>query len=1036
MIFKDPRPFLRPLRWATALLLPFGMLLSLNAPLDEWQRWEFRLLIVLLGIYVFAMTDYVMPRFWARAWMIYANIVVTCAVIGVIDYLLHQVDLTPLYLVVILAAAMLWDRRAALFAAALATILKPGVALLLGVQPPAEIGLGLIDPSIYFVSALLVSQLTHALTHRWQAAAAEAAEQGQELKRRNEELAGLDEIGQAFGSLDDLPTAFRQVTERIARLLNAEMCLLARFEFKAGRVYGMPPGFGLTDQEIENFQYQVDRKIVEFWDITKNEHLILNDLAGVPATIAQYAQSIHLRQVVAARMMWRGMPTGMIFVANRRDGRPFGEEDAHLLGILAGQGAMVTENVRLYREAQTSLSDVTRLYAISTELAAQSNPDKIPMGVVLAAAEALNAPAATIALLDESTGNLEYVATFGVPDVALKLPFRENGVAMTVLRTGKPRFVEDTQAAQDVSPLLAGVWSLRAFACLPIQHGEKRIGVLYVDHENPHTFTPIEKTVLAIFANQSAIALENAQLLRAEKRKSAELAALASLSRSLAETMDLKEIFRVIEREVRAGIPAADAGALLIYNPRGEVLVPRAAFGFDLETIARIALRPGESIPGTVFQANAAMLFSGTDAVKEARQSMRPGNRALLAAGTHLGLYPQAVLCAPVRSGGETIGVIVLDNFKSPQGFTQEDLQLLEAMANRVALAIRNAQLYEREQHRAAQLAIVNELGHRVTSILDMDQLALTLVRLIRDKFGYRYVHLFINDPLQRAAVLRAGAAPVDTQPVPVNLALQFNQGIVGWVAAHGEAITANDVSQEPRFVYHPAVADTRAELAVPLGAGGRVIGVLDIQSEQLDAFDQSDVSTLETLAGQLAIAIENARLYGKMEDQAHRDSLTQVYNHSYFLQRLSEEVERARRESKPLTLIMLDVDYFKEYNDRYGHVTGDAVLSTIVQAIRSHVHETDLVGRWGGEEFGIALLHVDLSAAIQVSERIRQTLAETRVKHMDGRQIPPPTISQGLATFPTHAQDTASLIDRADAALYSAKSRGRDQVSVTCEER
>jgi diguanylate cyclase (GGDEF)-like protein len=114
--------------------------------------------------------------------------------------------------------------------------------------------------------------------------------------------------------------------------------------------------------------------------------------------------------------------------------------------------------------------------------------------------------------------------------------------------------------------------------------------------------------------------------------------------------------------------------------------------------------------------------------------------------------------------------------------------------------------------------------------------------------------------------------------------------------------------------------------------------------------------------------------------------------------------------------------------------VIGDRVLEMIVQAIRAHIHETDVVGRWGGEEFGVVLLKTEVAQARRVADRIRQTLLVTSLGQKAGQAIPPPTISQGIAVFPAHAPDAAALIDLADAALYRAKARGRDQVCVTGE--
>jgi diguanylate cyclase (GGDEF)-like protein len=313
-----------------------------------------------------------------------------------------------------------------------------------------------------------------------------------------------------------------------------------------------------------------------------------------------------------------------------------------------------------------------------------------------------------------------------------------------------------------------------------------------------------------------------------------------------------------------------------------------------------------------------------------------------------------------------------------------------------------------------------------------MDELVHALVRLVRFRLGYHHINLFINDPAQEQTQLRASSELKESMANKLPITLRYDQGLVGWVAGHGETVMANDVSQDARFMFTPLFPETRAEIAVPLTLGARCIGVLDVQSNIVNAFDKSDVVTLETLASQVAIALENARLYGEVQEQARHDSLTQAYNHGFFLRRLTEEIDRAQQTRHPLTLIMLDIDLFKEYNDRYGHVAGDKILELIVHAIRMHIKHTDMVGRWGGEEFSIILLDTDESDALRVSERIRKTMRETKLSVGDAQEIPAPTISQGIALFPADANDMATLVDRADTALYRAKARGRDQVCLS----
>ncbi len=127
----------------------------------------------------------------------------------------------------------------------------------------------------------------------------------------------------------------------------------------------------------------------------------------------------------------------------------------------------------------------------------------------------------------------------------------------------------------------------------------------------------------------------------------------------------------------------------------------------------------------------------------------------------------------------------------------------------------------------------------------------------------------------------------------------------------------------------------------------------------------------------------------------------------------------------------MLDIDHFKLYNDTYGHVIGDQVLILTVQAIQSHIKKTDTVGRWGGEEFGVILPKTTLSQAKIVADRIRHTLSELPLFNVEGKTIPKPTISQGIATLPDHTLDVDELVIIADRALYQAKNKGRDQIAI-----
>jgi diguanylate cyclase (GGDEF)-like protein len=262
-------------------------------------------------------------------------------------------------------------------------------------------------------------------------------------------------------------------------------------------------------------------------------------------------------------------------------------------------------------------------------------------------------------------------------------------------------------------------------------------------------------------------------------------------------------------------------------------------------------------------------------------------------------------------------------------------------------------------------------------------------------------------------------------------------EGLNSWVIQNQHPLLIHHMSEEIHSLpVRPIrlIQDRLSEswMGVPMLVGERCLGVLAIASYTPYAFSDDDASLLTSLASQAALAVDNARQHERVKEQARRDSLTGVYNHGHLLLTLDEEVGLGRKQRTPVSLIMLDVDYFKEYNDRYGHVVGDEVLCRLVQVIQAHIKDSGVVatiGRWGGEEFAIGLPGSTEEQALQVAHGIRDSLAQVILCDKSGALIPSPTVSQGIATFPHDAMNTAELVDVADEALYVAKGAGRDRI-------
>lgn len=253
------------------------------------------------------------------------------------------------------------------------------------------------------------------------------------------------------------------------------------------------------------------------------------------------------------------------------------------------------------------------------------------------------------------------------------------------------------------------------------------------------------------------------------------------------------------------------------------------------------------------------------------------------------------------------------------------------------------------------------------------------------------------------------------------------------WVLKQRQPLLVADVGKDFRFNLDMVPEEFKREyeslIAAPLISEKKVIGVLRVESKEADDYAGDDLRLLAVLADLAAMAIGNAKLYHRIEELAIRDDLTGLYCHRYFKDRLNEDFIKATRISKALSILMLDIDNFKDYNDRYGHTAGDIVLKEIAEILESSVEPGDLVARYGGEEFVLILLGKGKAEAQKFAETLRRKI-ESKVFLLRKLKTHV-TVSMGCATFPKDSISEDELVRLADAALYEAKKLGRNKVCL-----
>lgn len=216
--------------------------------------------------------------------------------------------------------------------------------------------------------------------------------------------------------------------------------------------------------------------------------------------------------------------------------------------------------------------------------------------------------------------------------------------------------------------------------------------------------------------------------------------------------------------------------------------------------------------------------------------------------------------------------------------------------------------------------------------------------------------------------------------------------------------------------------------LCVPLVAQGDTLGLLHASAPSDGGEDDNDAALIESVAEQLAMAMANLRLRETLRVQSLRDPLTGLFNRRYLEENLARELQRCERRGLPLSLLMIDVDHFKRFNDQHGHAAGDAVLAHVGRTLQSLVRGEDLACRYGGEEFTIVMPEADAEVALERAELIRRAVSSTTILHLH-KTLGPVTISAGIATFPADGATPEVLFEIADASLYRAKAEGRNRV-------
>jgi diguanylate cyclase (GGDEF)-like protein/putative nucleotidyltransferase with HDIG domain len=327
---------------------------------------------------------------------------------------------------------------------------------------------------------------------------------------------------------------------------------------------------------------------------------------------------------------------------------------------------------------------------------------------------------------------------------------------------------------------------------------------------------------------------------------------------------------------------------------------------------------------------------------------------------------------------------------------------------------------------------MILSFSQRMSSVLELRELAEAMLRPITKAVGANQASLLLPD--ENEFVSCFAERLVDGEPV-ISMKLPKDSPIVTWLTREDKPLQRDviDVRQEFKALWESerrAISASEIELFFPMKSKDKLIGILAVSRKRLHGFySNDDIDLLMTVAHEAAVVVENAQLYAQARERANTDELTGLFNHRYFHQRLDEEIARSSRFGHIFSLIFLDLDLFKTYNDVHGHLAGDDILSQVARHIKFTIRRTDIGVRYGGDEFAVILPQTSLDGARTLAERMRK-----RIEAQTDSISVPLTCSIGIACWPADGVMREEIVRSADAALYYAKQTGRNRICLASE--
>src|SRR5271165_6135890 len=603
----------------------------------------------------------------------------------------------------------------------------------------------------------------------------------------------------------------------------------------------------------------------------------------------------------------------------------------------------------------------------------------------------------------------------GAGDYICELAYRQNGIFTIhdLAEMTEPLPVASMGTFAAFKKILAEA-EVRNLTAVNLQTREHNFGVILLPHAERRAFGSSGPRLMVGLALQLGLTLENYVVSHDAHRRTKEYELLTDIGKAISSRLDQDEILRTIQVELGQ---IFDTSHFYIAFQESEQI------RFELE------VRDNRVLPKRSRELrNAFTEFVIRNGEPLLIRSDLENTRKQLGI-SHVPQRPaKCLIAAPIflgnrASGNQASGIMVAMHPDREFVFEQRDLDVLVTAAGQVSVAVENARLFADELRRSRQLAFLNNVSRTAISSDDPVHMLGEIASEIQKNFSFDHIGVGLLDYGTKEIEIKAEAG---VTAHAMGRRIPLGTGILGRVARTGErALVQNALPGNLSGI----LPDSRAVLCIPITYGESLMGVLNIESRSENAFAPQDVLILNTLADLLATALHNAFVFQKLQQQSITDGLTGIKTRRFFWEALSAEWKRASRSGRPFSVVLIDLDKFKEVNDTMGHFEGDLVLARVGRLLEQKSRESNVVARYGGDEFIVLMPETGSEQAQVLAERLRQWITQDPM--LNEHQI---TGSFGVASFPMHGFSIEDIIRVADAGMYVSKRSGGNSVSTAQE--